>query len=163
MNNKRIVLGMNLKKIRENKNISLANLSREINIDSQRIRRLEKGLTVKIDVTLLIKICDILEIDLIELLENSGFFDKENDENYEVFIIETGDKNIVINSKDVAEILAMAFDYIFGMDEILGIDYDKNVDNLKSKHEINRSISTNKNCKNCEYYCPICDECTYFE
>lgn len=62
-------IGFEIKKLRENKDISQEDLAIELNISQSRLSKIESGKTKKIDIITLIAICHFFSISLSDFLE----------------------------------------------------------------------------------------------
>lgn len=62
-------IGFEIKKLRENKNISQEDLAIELNVSQSKLSKIENGKTKKIDIITLISICHFFSISLSEFLQ----------------------------------------------------------------------------------------------
>ena len=69
-NETKIYLGQKLKEIRTSKNISTREMARFLNIDFQKVQKIEKG-KIRLNREYLSKICEKLNIDIEKFINNN--------------------------------------------------------------------------------------------
>lgn len=140
------------------KGISIRGLAREIGISDTELSRIENGERKNLQIEPIIKICEILDIDFVDLLKRTGYLKTGELRAYDV-VVEHGNKEYFtrIYAENDNEAFDKADEFIEnnlpkGLDDGYGVtisDVDENYDS--------------ESCETCEYYCPCCGECTYGE
>lgn len=126
----------------------------------------------------LIKLCKCLEIDFVKLLEVAGYFDENYEKTFEVEVKKTTEKVFKVKAKNENQALDIITNYIFKNnildtkdDDVIDFsvqeineEFDEECDEIEENYdEEEYECDENCDCKNCEYYCHICQECTYGE
>ena len=129
-------------------------------VSDTEISRIENGERQIPNLVTLISICEILEIDFIELLKLTNYFVNKNEKEYEVKVIKLEEKKFkvnAINEENAMDIIAnyLEENHIFSLKpnekiELEATEVDKNQNNFVS--ECN---------ENYEFYCPYCEEFMY--
>lgn len=164
-----------LRNRRIEKGFSLRKVALAINISHTEITRIENGERENINMRTLIKLCKFLDIDFIRLLEVAGYFEDEIEKTYEVVVTKTTEKVFKVNAKDEEKALNIISNYVFD-NHIIELNSDDKIDFTAEEieedfeedfeeeiDEDDEECDENCDCKNCEYYCHICGECTFGE
>ena len=61
-------IGFKIKKLREEKNLSQAELATQLNISQSKLSKIENGRIRKIELTLILKLCEFIDIEVQELV-----------------------------------------------------------------------------------------------
>ena len=147
-----------IKDIRESKGLSQRKLAKIINISNAELSKIESGERQIPNLVTLISVCELLNINFTELLKETGFLGYKGCKVYEVTVQKVLSKKIKINAKSEEE--AMADDdkeFLKEGQRLLSEEYDE------ENNEVEDDFDDLKECNSCEYYCPICGECTYDE
>ncbi len=172
------------------KNISKNKLAELVGISRNEITRIESGERKNPNLKTLIKICEVLDIDFINLLVSINYLDKkyliknqfEKLNNYHVSVRKIYKKDFLIKAKTKEDAEKSAIN-LMNENDIIDDDFIEKFDivvlesdgNDDKKEEENIPEYSSKDddffsegcpkfgCEHCEYYCPICNECTYDE
>ncbi len=139
-------LGAILCNRRKDLNISMRGLAYEVGVSHTEIYNIENGFVIKPNMVTIIKICEALGINPLRVLYVSNFFTQEMVEDFVGKKIKSiqklGKGKYKIEAKNIAEIIKI-------LDELFA-----EIGSLNSKSELKNK------CKNCDFYCSICDERT---
>ena len=179
-------LGKIIKDIRESKGLSQRKLAKIINISNAELSKIESGERQIPNLVTLISVCELLNINFTELLKETGFLGYKGCKVYEFTVQKVLSKKIKINAKSEEEAMDLINDFILDNDieeldpdEHYCLEADKIADDDKEflkegqrllseeydeeNNEVEDDFDDLKECNSCEYYCPICGECTYDE
>ena len=164
-----------IKTRRNEKGISTRKLAEKIGISHAEISRFENGLKPSFYFIPFIKMCQVLEIDIEDLLIEVGLLEEIIDKKYEVKVTNVDEDYFEIEAKSEKEAAIIVAKFIIE-NEIIDIDSSIpikfEVDELEEEteedfeedeDEIDADSFMKMQCKNCEYYCPYCEECTFGE
>ena len=167
LKNRRLEEGLTLKELDEYSGVSYAEIS-----------KIERGERENINIRNLIKLCKCLEIDFIKLLEVAGYFDEEYARTYEVNVKKTTEKVFKVKARNENQALEIITNYAFNNnildtkdDDVIDFsvqeineEFDEECEEIDEDYdEEEYECNENCDCKNCEYYCHICQECTFGE
>ena len=176
-----------IKNRREEKGISTRKLGEKIGISHAEISRFENGLKPGFYFIPFIKMCKELEIDLFNLLDDVGLYQVNFDKLFYVMFKSKEENIFKVHARSEGEALRIAFDFVMEnglikVDEtlenmLIGVvenpeDFnEKIIKNFEKTNqllhedddEIEEDFDSESCCENCEYYCPICGECTFGE
>lgn len=162
LKNRRLEEGLTLRELEEYSDVSRSEIS-----------TIERGERENINMRSLIKLCKCLEIDFVELLEVAGYFDENYEKTYEVNVKKTTEKVFKVKAKNENQALEIITNYVFNNnildtkeDDVIDFsvqEINEEFDNDSEEIEEEYECDENRDCKNCEYYCHICQECTYGE
>ena len=171
LKNRRLEQGLTLRELEEYSDVSRAEIS-----------KIERGERENINIRNLIKLCKCLEIDFIKLLEIAGYFDEEYARTYEVNVKKTTEKVFKVKARNENQALEIITNYVFNNnildtkdDDVIDFsvqeineEFDEDCDEIEEDYdedcdEEEYECNENRDCKNCEYYCHICGECTFGE
>jgi transcriptional regulator with XRE-family HTH domain len=164
-----------IKECREKYGLSTRELGEKIGVSHTEISRLENGFKANIGVITLEKICEGLEIDLVELLKEIGIYEEQEDELYYVLVRSKNLNCFKINAKTEEEALLKSMDFIIENNlieldktkECIDIIIEKNEEDLpKTIEEFDEKVGKNEEnfssdseCESCKNYCPYCGRC----
>lgn len=160
-----------LKNRRLEKGLSIRKVAMLVQISNTELSRIEDGERENYNLKTLIKLCKVLEIDFVGLLKIAGYFDDEELKNYEVVVTKTTEKRFEVNAPNEEKALEIISDYVFD-NKILELNPDETIDFVAEEieedfeeelEESDDEFEENNDCKNCEFYCHICGECTFGE
>lgn len=160
-----------IKTRRNDKDISTRKLADKIGISHAEISRFENGLKPSFYFIPFVKMCNELDLDLMDLLEEVGLLDKQKEKKYEVKITNVDENYFEILAKDEKEAAIIVAKFVIE-NEIIEIDSDKEIsieveeieeDFEEESEEIEEEFMPEDFCKSCEHYCPYCGECTLGE
>ena len=155
--------------------ISTRKLAEKIGISHAEISRFENGLKPSFYFIQFVKMCKVLDLDLMDLLKEVGLLDEPIDKKYEVKITNINEDYFEIMAKDEKEAAIIVAKFVIE-NEIIELDSNKEI-NIEveeieedddeyfdeESEEIDAESFMKMQCENCEYYCPYCGECTFGE
>lgn len=175
-------LGKIIKEVRESKGLSQRQIAKIISISNAELSKIESGERQIPNLVTLISVCELLNINFTELLKETGFLDYKNGKVYEVTVQKILSKKIKVNAKSEEKAIDLINDFILdndietlNPDEHYCFEADKIADDDKEfikegemllseeYDEVDKDFDDLKECNSCEFYCPICGECTYDE
>lgn len=162
-------LGELVKEAREKKEYSTRKLGEKVGISHAEISRFENGLKPNFHLIPLIKICEELDIDFVDLLTLSGYYIDKSVGLYSIKFEGKEELKFETPGRSSEEALGSVISFLIKNDVLESIY--KNTDNviveeITNKEKINNfyeDLSEKVECSTCEWYCPICEECTYEE
>lgn len=164
-----------IKERRNEMDISTRKLAEKIGISHAEISRFENGLKPSFYFIPFVKMCKVLDLDLMDLLKEVGLLDEPIDKKYEVKITNINEDYFEIMAKDEKEAAIIVAKFVIE-NEIIELDSNKEI-NIEveeieedddeyfdeESEEIDAESFMKMQCENCEYYCPYCGECTFGE
>lgn len=167
-----------LKNRRLEEGLTLRELEKYSDVSRSEISTIERGERENINMRSLIKLCKCLGIDFVKLLEVAGYFDENYEKTFEVEVKKTTEKVFKVKAKNENQALDIITNYVFKNnildtkdDDVIDFsvqeineEFDEECDEIEENYdEEEYECDENCDCKNCEYYCHICQECTYGE
>jgi len=167
-----------LKNRRMEEGLTLRELEQYSDISRSEISTIERGERENINMRSLIKLCKCLEIDFVKLLEVAGYFDEEYERTYEVNVKKTTEKVFKVKARNESQALENITNYVFNNnildtkeDDVIDFsvqeideDFDEEYEEIDEDYDEEEYVcDENCDCKDCEYYCHICGECTFGE
>lgn len=164
------LLGEILRERRIEKGLSKNKLAQYVGISQPEITRIENGTRTVPNIITLINMCEILELDFINLLKITGYVDEKNlimrgdldmkkyeikahkDSELEFIVYADNEQKAVEIVEDVLEELDLNDEEIDKISKIIINVPEENLEHL------NENIDENI-CKNCEYFCSECKKC----
>ncbi len=165
------LLGEILRKRRIEKGLSKNKLAQYVGISQPEVTRIENGTRTVPNIITLIYMCEVLDLNFINLLKITGYVDEKN-------LIMKGDfdmKKYKVNAKKDKELEFIVYaddeeKAIKVVEEVLEeLDLpDEEIDKIskiiidveEEKTEENKEKSDKSICANCEYFCSECGRCT---
>lgn len=117
MTEKNRILGELLKKKRNELGYSLREVAYEMGMSHTELSNIESGERKSINLNILYNLCDYLELDLKELLDNAEYFNKNKE--YKVVFRRTVENCVEIESNCLNKVVELVTDISFDLDEIL--------------------------------------------
>lgn len=171
-----------LKKRRENLKISTRKLGEKIGISNAEISRIENGLKPNFSFVILIKLCNELQLDLVEVLCCVGLLRPKEDKLFYVMFKQDDEIIFKIHAKNNIEAMLSAYDFVFenqlidftksNKDLLIGVEddinkfdneivkeYENSEEKLSEDDDSEEEIVSVICPEDCLYYCPICGEC----
>lgn len=147
--------------------ISTRKLAEKIGISHAEISRFENGLKPSFYFIPFVKMCKELDLDLMDLLIEVGLLSEPIDKKYVVKVSNVDEDFFEIEAKNEKEAAMIVAKFII-QNDIIEIDSDKPIDFEveeidEEQKELDAETFMKMQCKNCEYYCPYCGECTLGE
>lgn len=151
-----------IKTRRIEKGISEEELSKRIGVSQSKISQFECGTKLSFDIVPFVKLCEELDINMVELLQVVGIMkegkpnklrveiDIDLDSPNDIDVLTYKDENYNENEEGFEE-------FEEEINEEIDEDYDEETDDFYNDFE------SKECCKNCKYYCHICNECTRWE
>lgn len=127
MKNNYLKLGKIIRNERENRGFSRRKFSALVDISDTELKRIENGERQVPNLITLIKICKILRIDLLNLLEDTDFYEREEDKLY--YIIVKSKNTDVFKIRTLSETKAAMIIVDFLSENDL-IERDENIKNI---------------------------------
>ena len=160
-----------IKERRKEFGLSTRKLGEVIGISHSEISRFENGLKPNFYFIPFVKMCEELDLDIRELLEEVGLIEEKEERKYLVKITNIDENYFEISAKDEKD--AMTIVAKFATENgIIKLDPNKDIELeveeiedelLEELESRNVKVCENAPCDTCEYYCPFCDECTFGE
>ena len=164
-----------IKTRRNEKGISTRELAEKIGVSHAEISRFENGLKPSFYFIPFIKMCQVLEIDIEDLLIEVGLLEEIIDKKYEVKVTNVDEDYFEIeakNEKEAAMIVAkfVIENEIIEIDTTIPIEFE--VDEIEEEteedfkeddDELDAESFMKLQCENCKHYCPYCGECSIGE
>ena len=160
-----------IKNRRNEKDISTRKLGEKIGISHAEISRFENGLKPSFYFIPFIKLCVELDLDLFYLLKEVGLYEETSEKIYVVKITNIDENYFEIKARNEEEAAIRVVEFVIN-NEIISVDCNQKIDveveqvDIESEEKNSKDeeeIDFNNECENCEYYCPICGECTFGE
>lgn len=117
MREKNRILGELLKKKRNELGYSLREVAYEMGMSHTELSNIESGDRKAINLNVLYNLCDYLELDLKELLDNAEYFNKNKE--YKVLFRRIAENCVEIESDYLNKVVELVTDISFDLDEIL--------------------------------------------
>lgn len=167
-----------LKNRRLEEGLTLRELEKYSDVSRSEISTIERGERENINMRSLIKLCKCLEIDFVKLLEVAGYFDENYERTYEVEVKKTTEKVFKVKARNENQALEVITNYVFNNnildskdDDVIDFsvqeineEFDEGCEEIDEDYDEEEYECDEKcACKNCEYYCHICQECTFGE
>lgn len=174
-----LLLGSILKNRRIEKGFSKNKLAQHIGISQPEVTRIENGIRTVPNLITLINMCEILDIDFINLLKVTGYVDSKNllkkglneMKKYKVQVKKIKQLEVEVEAENEEIAMEMAQDFLDKIDELdteipdLTTDYfeieaeeiDEEQENIDDDLE---DIFEEDNCQNCKFFCSECGRCT---
>ena len=171
-----------LAKILKNRRLKLGltirNIEDLIGINHSEISRIENGLKPKIDVVTLIKLCEVLCLDLAKLLKETNYLvDKnlrkrgiEDMKNFKILVQKSKQIELEVGAETEEKAVEMVDKILEQVDlfELEGMEItnefiEMEVEEIeKDEEETDENIEENS-CRNCPYFCSECGRCLFPE
>ncbi len=156
MNSKYIKLGDIIKNKRESHKFSQAKLGMLTGISEAEISRIESGKRKIPTMPNLINLCEVLQIDMRDVLKIIGLYEK-NTKKYTLFLTKTEKKQVNINAENEEEVINIIENYLLENPYIFdetGEFMDVEIEEQQDEPFV-RNIETDN--KKCEFCCPYCE------
>lgn len=170
-----LLLGSILKNRRIEKGLSKNKLAQYIGISQPEVTRIENGIRTVPNIITLIYMCEILELDFINLLKVTGYVDSKNlimkgnfdmrkykvnakkDKELEFIVYADNEEQAIKIVTEVLEDLDLTDEEI---DKISKIIIDVEEEKIEERQEDFEEKNDKSDCENCEYFCSVCKRCT---
>lgn len=157
MRNNSIKLGKIIEKRRKEMELSIRELAKIIGISHTELLNIEKGKRLKINFIILIKLCNVLDLNFIECIMLAGYFDDENKyKTYEVSIKKMKENKVIIDVISKEKVLEVILDYFVEEQENLEENEDIFFEIVELKNSNNIDKEYNSKYKNC------CSKCSLY-
>lgn len=127
MRNNYLKLGKIIRNERENRGFSRRKFSAIIDISDTELKRIENGERQVPNIITLIKICKVLKIDLLNLLEDTGFYEREEDKLYYIIVKSKNTDVFKIHAQSETKAAMIIVDFLSENDLI---ERDENIKNI---------------------------------
>ena len=169
------LLGEILKERRIEKGLSKNKLAQYVGISQPEVTRIENGIRTIPNIVTLIYLCEVLDLDFIELLKVTGFVDEKNsimkgnfdmkkykvnakkDKELEFVVYSESEEQALKIIEEVLEDLELSDDELEKISKII-IDVEEQ--ELEERQEDFKEKSDKSICETCEYFCSKCCRCT---
>ena len=166
----------NIIKTRRNEiGISTRKLAEKVGVSHAEISRFENGLKPSFYFIPFVKMCEELDLDIMDLLIEVGLLDEPIDKKYEVRVTNVNEDFFEIQARNEKEAAMIVAKFVIEND-IIEIDNEQPIDfeveeifeedeeDLDEEdEELDAESFMKMQCENCKYYCPYCGECTLGE
>lgn len=157
MRNNSIKLGKIIEERRKEMDLSIRELAKIIGISHTELLNIEKGKRLKINFIILIKLCNVLDLNFIECLMLSGYFDEENKyKTYEVSIKKIKENKVRIDAINKEKVLEVILNYFMEEQENLEENEDVFFEIVELKNSNNIDKEDASKYKNC------CSKCSLY-
>ncbi len=174
-----LLLGSILKNKRMEKGFSKNKLAQHIGISQPEVTRIENGIRTVPNLITLINMCEILDIDFINLLKVTGYVDKKNllgkglndMKKYKIQAKKIKQIEVEVEAENEEIAMEMVQDFLDKIDELdieipdLSTDYfeieaeEMNEEQENIDEDLEDFFEENE-CKNCKFFCSECGRCT---
>ena len=159
MKNNSIKLGKLIEERRKEMGLSIRELAKIIDISHTELLNIEKGKRLKINFIILIKLCNVLDLNFIECLMLSGHFEEKNKyKTFEVTIKKVKENKIKIDAINKEKVLEVVLNYLMEEQDNL----EENEDIFFEIVELENSNNLDKEavCKYKNYFskCSVCSK-----
>ncbi len=169
------LLGEILRERRIEKGLSKNKLAQYVGISQPEVTRIENGTRTVPNIITLIYMCEVLDLDFINLLKITGYVDEKNliikgnfdmrkyknnskkDKELEFVVYADNEEKAIKIVEDVLEELDLSEEEI---DKISKIVIDVVEENIDKKQKNIKEKSDKSICETCEYFCSKCGRCT---
>ena len=127
MKNNYLKLGKIIRNERENRGFSRRKFSALVDISDTELKRIENGERQVPNLITLIKICKILRIDLLNLLEDTDFYEREEDKLYYIIVKSKNTDVFKIHASSETKAAMIIVDFLSENDLI---ERDENIKNI---------------------------------
>lgn len=127
MKNNHLKLGKIIRNERENRGFSRRKFSALVDISDTELKRIENGERQVPNLITLIKICKILRIDLLNLLEDTDFYEREEDKLYYIIVKSKNTDVFKIHALSETKAAMIIVDFLSENDLI---ERDENIKNI---------------------------------
>ena len=127
MKNNYLKLGKIIRNERENRGFSRRKFSALVDISDTELKRIENGERQVPNLITLIKICKILRIDLLNLLEDTDFYEREEDKLYYIIVKSKNTDVFKIRALSETKAAMIIVDFLSENDLI---ERDENIKNI---------------------------------
>lgn len=162
----------NIIKTRRNEiGISTRKLAEKVGVSHAEISRFENGLKPSFYFIPFVKMCEELDLDIMDLLIEVGLLDEPIDKKYEVRVTNVNEDFFEIQARNEKEAAMIVAKFVIEND-IIEIDNEQPIDfeveeifeegeeDLDEEdEELDAESFMKMQCENCKYYCPYCGEC----
>ena len=157
MKNNSIKLGKLIEERRKEMGLSIRELAKIIDISHTELLNIEKGKRLKINFIILIKLCNVLDLNFIECLMLSGHFEEKNKyKTFEVTIKKV--KEIKIDAINKQKVLDVVLNYL--MEEQENLEENEDIFFEIVELENSNNLSKEAVCKYKNYFskCSVCSK-----
>lgn len=169
------LLGEILKERRIEKGLSKNKLAQYVGISQPEVTRIENGIRTIPNIVTLIYLCEVLDLDFIELLKVTGFVDEKNSimkgnfdmKKYKVNAKKDKELEFVVYSESEEQALEIIEEVLEDLElsdeeleKISKIIIDVEEQELEERQEDFKEKSDKSICETCEYFCSKCCRCT---
>ncbi len=169
------LLGEILKERRIEKGLSKNKLAQYVGISQPEVTRIENGIRTIPNIVTLIYLCEVLDLDFIELLKVTGFVDEKNSimkgnfdmKKYKVNAKKDKELEFVVYSESEEQALEIIEEVLEDLElsdeeleKISKIIIDVEEQELEERQEDFKEKSDKSMCETCEYFCSKCGRCT---
>lgn len=172
MNFNSMLLGKILMNRRKEFQISRNQLARYIGISATELARIERGERQIPNLVTLIKLCEILRIDFIDLLLETGFLDVKNSsynskrykavvQNIQESSFEIVAENDEIAMEKVEKLINNEKDYGIKIpgekNDFTNIELEEIGENIEKNYSESNNYKKQELCEKCKYFCSYCE------
>lgn len=151
-----------IKTRRLEKGISEEELSKNIGVSQAKISQFERGIKLGFDIVPFVKLCEELDINMVELLQVVGIMKEGKPNKLRVEI------DIDLDSPNDIDVFTYK-DENYNEDEENFEEFEEEIEEEfdeeyeEEDDEFYNNFEPKECCKSCKYYCDICNECTRWE
>ena len=159
MKNNSIKLGKLIEERRKEMGLSIRELAKIIDISHTELLNIEKGKRLKINFIILIKLCNVLDLNFIECLMLSGHFEEKNKyKTYEVKIKKVKENKIKIDAINKEKVLEVVLNYL--MEEQDNLEENEDIFFYLVELENSNNLDKEAVCKYKNYFskCSVCSK-----
>lgn len=162
------LLGEILEERRMSLGLSKNKLSQLIGISSTELTRIERGIRQIPNIITLIYMCEVLDLNFINILKITGFVDRKNlvknekidNRKYQFNTKQNNELELNIYAESEEQAMKFIEELLENL-ELSSKKVDKIISNFNEENtKIFKSKSAKNLCDSCEYYCSNCKKCT---
>lgn len=159
MKNNSIKLGNLIEERRKKMGLSIRELAKIIDISHTELLNIEKGKRLKINFIILIKLCNVLDLNFTKCLMLSGYFEEKNKyKTFEVTIKKVKENKIKIDAINKEKVLEVVLNYL--MEEQENLEENEDIFFEIVELENSNNLSKEAVCKYKNYFskCSVCSK-----
>ena len=155
-----------IKQKRLESGMSQRQLGEVAGISHTEIGTIEKGMKLNYNLLILIKICEVLDIDFVELLKASGYLENHVIKKYRVIAQNKSEETYLVRAINSHEACKNVYEFIkrnnvFGNKNkgTIRFNITETDEDISDDLDINELFDEDEDEENAVLYCPFCDRC----
>ena len=155
-----------IKEKRLESGMSQRQLASLVGIGHTEITRIENGMRTNYNMVLLIKICNELDIDFVQLLQAAGYLDNNEIKVYKVSVYYTDEKSYLVRARTPKAAYEMVSEFVnenrifkSEINDMLKFNVKESDMDFSEDLDIAELFDEDEDEENAVLYCPFCDRC----